>query len=269
MEANSAVNYEVSHQIYGEQVKQLLSVEHLGFIATLINSSILVLMQWTVTSQKLLVSWFCVLMLITVVRYLLLRTCRASAMLPEQAARWAWFFTVGAAISGVTWGSAGTFMIPAAPGLHQIFVPFILGGMVAGAAVVYSAIRRGFFAFAIPALLPSVVHFYLIGDNIHFAMAAMLLLFLAIMIVSVLRLNEVVNNSIALQFENKDLVADLVKGKELAEGLNKRLKLEIAERKSVDEKLQEHRQKLERAVREKTAQLVRSNEQLLQEISPR
>lgn len=160
-------------------------------------------------------------------------------------------------------------MIPEASTLHQIFVPFILGGMVAGAAVVYSALRRVFFAFAIPALLPSIMHFYLIGDSIHFSMAAMLLLFLVLMIISVLRLHKVVVNSLSLRFENENLVADLTKGKELAEELNERLKLEVAVRKNAEDELQKHRQRLEQTIREKTVQLVRSNEQLSQEISER
>ena len=160
-------------------------------------------------------------------------------------------------------------MVPEASTLHQIFVPFILGGMVAGAAVVYSALRVVFFAYALPALLPLIVHFFLIGDRIHFAMAAMLLLFLALMIINVLRLHRVVVNSLTLRFENKNLIAHLAKGKKFAEDLNERLRLEIAERGNAKEEVKKHQQKLERTVREKTAELVRSNQQLSQEILER
>ncbi|MGA7875914.1 MAG: hypothetical protein WCA08_09635 [Desulfoferrobacter sp.] len=99
MKASSTVYVDRGDQIYAEQVRQLFSVEHLGFIATLINSSILVLIQWPVISQRLLIVWFCTLMLITAVRYLLLRNYQKSLMLPEQINRWARLFTAGAAIS--------------------------------------------------------------------------------------------------------------------------------------------------------------------------
>lgn len=269
MKASSAVYVDRGDEIYAEQVRQLFSVEHLGFIATLINSSILVLIQWPVISQRLLIVWFGTLMLITAVRYLLLRNYQKSLMLPEQIKRWARLLTAGAAVSGMTWGTAGIFMVPEASTLHQIFVPFVLGGMVAGAAVVYSALRVVFFAYALPALLPLIVYFFLIGDRVHFAMAAMLLLFLALMIINVLRLHGVVVNSLTLRFENKNLIAHLAKGKELAEDLNKQLRLEITERRNAEEEVEKHQKQLERAVREKTAELVRSNQQLLQEILDR
>ncbi len=267
--ASRASHFDRNDQVYAEQAKQLQSVEHLGFIATLINASILVLVQWRVTPQPILFAWFSLMILVTAGRYLLLRNYQKELLRRGQIDRWVRLFTAGAAGSGAVWGLAGIFLLPEASTLHQIFVPFVLGGMVAGAAVVYAAIRTVFFAYALPALMPLICHFSLLGDPVHWAMAAMLLLFLVLMSLNVVRLHRVVVNALTLRFENKNLVAHLAQRKELAELLNERLKLEIAERKNAEEKVKKHQQHLERTVREKTAELVQSNEQLSREIHER
>lgn len=256
-------------QIFAAQVRQLYALQRLGFIAVLVNSVILLLAHWRVISPGPLIAWFTALMLVTAVRYATWRRYQQEQPAMEEAGRWARLFVVGTGVSGLIWGATGIFMISAESPLLQIFVPFILGGMVAGAAVIYSPVQEAFWAYAYPTLLPTMVHFFVIGDRIHLAMGAMLLLFLVLLTITVVKLHRIVIDSLTLRFENEGLIAHLADGKELAENLNSRLRLEIAERSKVEEQLKRHQQELEQQVRERTAELVRSHAQLTEEMAER
>ena len=256
-------------QIYAAQVNQLYSFQRMGCIAVVVNAATLLAVYWQATSQRLLLAWFVLLVLVTATRYAVFRKYQQTRPTLEQAPHWARLFIIGAGASGIVWGATGIFMLSAQSNLLQIFVPFILGGMVAGAAVIYSPVQKAFWAFAYLSLLPTIIHFLSIGDRIHFAMGAMVLLFLILITITVAQLNRIVVDSLTLRFENEGLITHLADGKELAENLNSRLKLEIAERSKAEEELKRHQQELEREVRARTAELVRANAKLKAEVAER
>ena len=78
-----------------------------------------------------------------------------------------------------------------------------------GAAAVFSIIMKAYFAFALPALIPIIVRFFLLGDDIHRAMGGMGLLAGIIISYIAKRMNAVTVSSMKLQFENIDLIPEL------------------------------------------------------------
>jgi PAS domain-containing protein len=113
----------------------------------------------------------------------------------------------------------------------------MLGGMVVGAAAVFSIIMKAYFAFALPALIPIILKFFLLGDEIHRAMGGMGLLAGIITSYIAKRMNVVNVSSIKLQFENIDLIEHLAAEKDRIEKINEDLKSEIGERERVEEAL--------------------------------
>ena len=74
--------------------------------------------------------------------------------------------------------------------LHQTFLAFVIGGMVAGAAAAFSSMEA-FLAYSVPALSPIIVRFALLGDEFHLAMGGMPLLFGVMMFFIAQRINTV------------------------------------------------------------------------------
>ncbi len=64
-----------------------------------------------------------------------------------------------AAISGLVWGAAAVLFFPTDAVLHQVFLKFVIGGLVAGSAVSYASWPPAFYAFAVPSILPLAVQF--------------------------------------------------------------------------------------------------------------
>jgi PAS domain S-box-containing protein len=78
--------------------------------------------------------------------------------------------------------------------------------MVAGAAASFSVLPMAFFAYSVPALTPIIVRFGLLGDELHLAMAGMVLLFGLMMVFIAMRVKALTVASLKLRCENRDLV---------------------------------------------------------------
>jgi PAS domain S-box-containing protein len=264
----SGRNMETSDRqdVYAEQVAQLYALEHIGLIATLVCSSMLVLFHWRVMSRWVLLTWFSALAFITLVRSVVLVVYRRSAGAYNHPRKWGRVFIVGAVFSGIGWGASVTFLFPSGSGQHQLLTLLVLAGMIAGAVGIYSALMGAFVAFAVPASIPMVVQLFFLPHSFEHNTGIMALLFVGFIVTTAQRVNRAVVASLELRLENRDLIAFLAEGKDRAEVLNQSLQVEIAERGKVEAELRRHREQLEKTVEERTAELTAANKLLTQQI---
>jgi PAS domain S-box-containing protein len=235
-------------KIYLDQIQKLSGHTILGISATLINSLILSLILWNVAPRMHVVIWFIVLVLISLVRLFLQKSYSKVTPTLENAKKWENMFILTLAFSGIVWGSAAIFLFPSSSIGHQVFIAFVLGGMVAGSVGVFSIVVKAFFAYSIPALLPMVIVFFNLKDEIHIAMSFMIILFWLIMLLTARSLNKTVVTSLGLKHENIELVSELLRKNEEIEGIveertselkdtNKKLIKEIEVRKNAEDAL--------------------------------
>lgn len=206
---NSSPREEEHKALYTELVEQLYSNAVLGMLASIVNALILAVIQRKVTSSATLIAWVAVLFVITLLRYRELRAFRRRSPQASEADYWSRRFIVGALLSGMAWGSSAIFLFPMESLAHQVFLVFVIGGMVAGAAAAFSSIMKAFLAYSVPAVFPIIARFALLGDEFHLAMAGMALLFWAMMFLIARRIQEVRVASVKLRFENTGLVSYL------------------------------------------------------------
>jgi len=186
-------------QILKEQVKQLYALAPLGIVATLANSVLVFFVMKDVIPLGSLVPWLASLWAITALRIVLVAWYRKVDLDIEDAAIWGRRFTLGLFLVGLGWGSLGwipfTFSLS-----YQVFLAFVLGGMAAGASSTFSKVRWAYTAYILPAMVPLALHYFCMGDNFHYAMAAMILLFV-VLLSKLARLNYSVNRtSLYLRF---------------------------------------------------------------------
>ncbi len=263
------MNESENQRLYDRQVKQLYEQTTIGIVATLVNAVILSFILLKVTPHSILFKWLTAVVLISFLRNCLLYRYRHSSALPSEGGRWGVWAIIGIALSGIVWGSAGIFLFPGESTVHQVFIAFVLGGMVAGAAGTFSIVLMAFIAYSLPALVPIIIRMFLIGDDIHLAMGGMTLLFGFLMFATARRVNVMNKNSLKLGFENIDLIAYLGQEKERAENFNEKLKLEVMERKKIEDELKLHQENLKSIVAERSEQLTKANILLRQEIEER
>jgi PAS domain S-box-containing protein len=249
---NTAIKKE---KIYLDQIQKLSGHTILGISATLINSLVLSLILWNVAPKTSVVIWFILLVSVSSVRYFLQKSYSKLTPALETAKKWEKLFLLTLAGSGAIWGSVAIFLFPWESTGHQVFMAFVLGGMVAGSVGVFSVVITAFFAFSIPALLPILIVFFNINDEIHIGMGVMLFLFWLIMLLTAKSLNKTILTSLSLTHENIDLVSGL--------------QAEIEERRKIEKELLRKNEEIEGIVEVCTSELKDINRKLIEEIDVR
>ncbi|NOY52306.1 MAG: response regulator [Deltaproteobacteria bacterium] len=260
---------DLQNRLYAEQVEQIEKVFPLGLLATLINATVLVVLFWEVTSHIRLPVWFFMILVLTILRHPKIYQKHPLLSGPSSLLFRGRILMIGAGLSGILWGSTAIFLFPENSLVHQTFLAFILGGMVAGAAGAYSVLMPVFFSFSFPALVPLIIRFFILGGKFHFSMGGVLLLFALIMWGTAKRYNQTSTNNFALRLRNSDLVTVLAESKDRAEKFNEELQQEIQTRKVAEEELKKQEEQLADLVEERTAELVEAHRELQKEFDER
>ncbi|MDH5183244.1 MAG: ATP-binding protein [Gammaproteobacteria bacterium] len=226
--------------IYLEQIRHLYANAVLGLLTTLINSLILVVVLWQVVEHARLLLWIGMLWGLTILRYVLIYRHRLAQTRDDYSASvWAKLFILAMALSGLSWGSVALIAFPAMDAEYQIFIAFVVGGMVAGASSSMHSLFKAVMAFNIIAMLPLVGRFVYEGSQIQYAMAVMLLLFLIMMLVFAHRGYEMFIATLNLRYEKNILQDDYHRTLHEAEQLTNHLQREVSDREMAEASLQQ------------------------------
>ncbi len=235
-------------QLFADQVEYVYSNQYAAYLATLINGAILTYILRNVVPVKTLLSWFIVLCTITLIRYIIFISYKKSTQQQINTNRYAILLILGMFFSGLVWGSTGIVLFAEHSASHQIFVAFVIGGMVAGASVTSSGLQYAFVAFSIPALLPIILRFFYIGGEIQTAMGIMTVVYTISVYAIAFNIHARVITSLKLRQENRQ---------------------EVLDRKRAEEELRRHQEHLESVVRQRTEALEEINKKLTAEIMER
>ena len=186
--------------------------------------------------------------LVSVARYVLARRYWHASPTPTDVGKWRTVFTVGVGLTGAGWGAAGILLYPAAHLTNQVFLVFVLGGMMLGASSVLAPRPEAFLTFLVPAGLIPAIRLFLEGDKTHVAMGLLAAVFTLATLIITRRIYRTMESSLRLQLENRDLVEGLRAANQETAALNHALEIRVQER---------------------TAELHKSTEQLRAEIAQR
>ncbi len=173
--------HDIPGLIRTEQVRLLFSAMPLSFLAIVINSSVLVVLQWDVIGHSVLLLWLLVLYVVMVLRAGLYFAYKRFYVKGVDNHRWLRYFGVGVILSGIIWGAATVWLFPQDAVGNQVLVAFVIAGMSAGATTSLSYERSFVLAFLTLTLIPLSIRFFLHGDSISTGMAVMSLLFFVMM----------------------------------------------------------------------------------------
>ena len=212
------------------QIEQSFRQLPVSLIVNLVNGFILAVVLRGAASDFVLVGWLSMLVAVTAVRFLTLRAFRsATRRAYVDHAAWARYFVLGACAAGIVWGASGILLFHPSSFPHQVFLVFVLGGMVAGAVPLLSSVGFAYGCFAIPAVAPISVRMLSAGDPIHMIMGLMIAIFGIAMLASSAEVRRLFRDSESLRrelissFEVSQALEHLVRMDTLTEIPNRRL----------------------------------------------
>src|ERR1700761_575197 len=236
-------------KILSAQLRLLYANADLGVAISVLVATILVGFQWRVISRPVVVGWWLYMLLAAAIRFVIGHLYRKeSSVAAANLDHCRTAFTIGIALTAIGWALAGILLYSPAYLLNQLFLVFVLGGMMLGASALLAPRPEAFLIFLPLTGLSVSFRMLLAGDATHLAMGLLGLVFTVATLVTTLRLYRMVTSSLRLQMENADLVEDL---------------------KSTNLKTAALNQDLEHRVKERTAALEHAAEQLRAEIKQR
>jgi diguanylate cyclase (GGDEF)-like protein len=192
-----------------EQVRLLYANADAGIAITLVATLILGRLQWSAIPHLVILGWCLYMFLVPMARFTLGRLYWRTAPSLLETSKWGTAFTIGAGLSGAGWGAAGVLLYPEAYLVNQVFLIFILGGMMLGAASLLAARPEAFLAFIVPTGLGPAVRLVVQGDEAHLAMGLLASLFTLATLITTRRIHLTIVSSLNLRFQNRHLVEDL------------------------------------------------------------
>ena len=224
---------------------RLLYSKLLTALATVVvNGAIMVLVVWSVVDHPTALGWFAVTVLVSITRVGLSRLYKNAAD-QDDVRKWLRYFLIGAVLSGLCWGAAGLLFYQHDSAFHQVFLVFILGGMVAGAATSLSSYLPAFILFAVPAILPITVQLFAEGGRVHIAMAVLLVIFVAAMTVVARTGGRALDLAEGLRIKNENLVGRLEAARQNLADSNVELERRLEENRSYSVQLETANKELE------------------------
>ena len=121
--------------------------------AAFVVALVLTTSLWNIADQSLLLTWFGVQLLLTVVRFLHVYRYRKTYEDARSDPRWETFFFIGTLLSGIAWGCIGLIYSPGWAVEYQMLVVICIIGLQAGALSSYAAISGIYIAFMVPSIL--------------------------------------------------------------------------------------------------------------------
>jgi PAS domain S-box-containing protein len=122
---------------------------------------------------------------------------------------WARRFTFGAGATGAAWGLAAVLFYAPESMTSQVFLPFVLAGLVGGSLTALTGYLPAFVAFYLCALVPYAMRLGLEADLPHLTMATLVVLYMIGVALLARTVNASLITSVRLAIENEELVGAL------------------------------------------------------------
>jgi two-component system, sensor histidine kinase len=191
-----------------DQVETLYRQWHRTTVSMLLGAGILCTVLWGEAAPELMGAWVAAIILNQGWRGLLARAFRRVRPGVSDAPRWGWYFSFGSALAGALWGAAAVVMYPASTA-HEALLIVCLFGVVLGGLNLTAVYKPSFYGFALCALVPLIVRVALAGDTVHAFTAIVMTVVLAFLLGFGHHLNDVLTHSLAIRYENVDLIGEL------------------------------------------------------------
>lgn len=214
---------DVKDRIQSEQLRLLYSSIGKAIASTVVNTSLIVYICWDVVSHAVLIAWMAINWSIALIGVGTVAYYRRDAAAAAHNRQWRRLLFARLALAGAAFGSLAVFFTMAVPLTYQAFYFLVCGGMMAGAAGVYSVRTEMYVAYALPVSLPLTIRLFTYHGQLYYAMGVMVPLFFAILFSTVRSMHASSREALTLRFKNEDLVKKLSDEKSNVEKANQQL----------------------------------------------
>ncbi|MFH0957222.1 MAG: ATP-binding protein [Pseudomonadota bacterium] len=190
------------------QIRQIYSHSLGGGLAALLGGVVFAGTLWGTIPEARLIAWISVYVTIFVVRIFLILAFQREIPAGEELFIWGKRHILVTTLSGLVWTAAAVFIFPENVEYLQIFMIIFVGGIVAGAVVVYSATNE-YLINILLVLVPLSARFMYQGGGHDPIIGVILFMFGGFMALLGHNIHELYSELLTLRFEKDDLIESL------------------------------------------------------------
>jgi two-component system, sensor histidine kinase len=191
-----------------DQVGELYAGWHRTSLSMFVGAALLCAAMWGQAPPWLMAAWATLIVANQLWRGALVREWHRAQPGLAATPRWGRYWAAGSAAGGALWGTAAVAMYPDSPP-HQALLIVCLFGVVLGGLNLTAVYKPSFYGFVVPALVPLILREALIADRVHTFTALVLTVVLGFVLAFGHHLNDVLTRSLAIRYENVDLINGL------------------------------------------------------------
>jgi PAS domain S-box-containing protein len=209
-------------RVLADRVEQLYSQLPLGIVTTFVISVVAAYELREGRYIEVVLFWAGLVILLTAARAALYWGYRRSTEREAEAEQWLRWLAISALANGATWGFAGAVFFPSHTDVEQVFLAFLLAGMVAGGVTMYAVSWPIYAIYAAGIVFPFTYVLATFGNRLFAEIALLLPAFYAINVGIAWRLNQVFDSGYRLRHAYGKLTDDYT-------ALNRQLQQQLVE----------------------------------------
>ena len=206
MPSPTALNPRLIRRARADQIATLFTQWGRTTSSMVLGGLILCAVMWNVAPHDELALWLAAILANQAWRYKLTLRYRAAAPGLAERERWGRRWAAGSTIAGALWGAAGVLWFAHGDIGHQALLIVCLFGVIMGGINLTSVYKPTLYGFVLPTLAPLILRVALEGDQLHGFIAIVLLVVLAFILRFGHNLNNLMTQSLAIRYENIDLI---------------------------------------------------------------
>ncbi len=195
-------------RVLADRVEQIYRQMPLGIVGSFIISVIAAYELRQGRYVEIVIFWAGLVVLLTAASSGLYWSYRRSTTKSSEAAQWLRWLAISALASGATWGFAGAVFFPAHADEQQVFLAFLLAGMVAGGVPIYAISWPVYALYAAGIVFPFTYVLGTFGNRLFAEIALLVPAFYAMNVGVAWRLNQVFDSGYRLRHAYGKLTED-------------------------------------------------------------
>jgi len=215
--------------VRADRVEQLYSQLPLGMAATVVTGVIASMELHEGRLLELVLFWAGLLGLVVILHALLYLGYRNDVHRHENTGQWLRWLGIGAFAAGAVWGFAAAVFFPSHADERQVFLAFLLAGVLSGGIPMYAASWPMFAAYAAAIALPFTYVLATFGNRLFAEIALLIPLFFGVSVAIAFRLNGVFLSGYRLRHAYQRQLVELQEARRQIEASGRKLTL-FAER---------------------------------------
>ena len=209
-------------RVLADRVEQIYSQMPLGIAGSFVISVVAAYELRQGRFVEIVIFWAGLVVLLTAASAGLYWSYRRSSAKSTEAAQWLRWLAISALANGATWGFAGAVFFPSHADEQQVFLAFLLAGVVAGGVPMYAVSWPVYALFAAGIVFPFTYVLATFGNKLFAEIALLIPAFYALNVAIAYRLNQVFDSGYRLRHAYGKLTEDYT-------ALNRRLEQQLVE----------------------------------------